>query len=178
MKLRLAASLAAYTAAILAANIMTANLGQVPVGLGFTVTAGTFAAGFALLARDLVHRHGGLKWALAGIAAGAVLSWVLATPALAIASTVAFAGAELVDLAIFAPTRQRYGFAAGAIASNIISAPLDTALFLHLAGFGATPEAVAGQFIAKVLWATILPLALYAIGRRALLRQPIHGRGA
>lgn len=172
--MKLAASIAAYAAAIITANLMTAHLGLVPVGFGLIVSAGTFAAGFALLARDLVHRHGGLKWALAAIAIGAIASWFLASPQLAIASTVAFAAAELVDLTIYAPTRKRYGFATAAITSNIISAPIDTILFLHLAGFGVTPEAVAGQFIGKVLWATLLPLAIYALGRHALLRQPVN----
>lgn len=174
MNLKLALSIAAYAASIVAANLMTAHLGLVPVGFGLLVTAGTFAAGFALLARDLVHRHGGLKWALAGILLGAVVSWFLASPQLAMASTVAFAAAELIDLAIFAPTRKRYGFAIAAVASNIVSAPIDTALFLHLAGFGVTFEAITGQFIAKVLWATLLPLAIYALGRYAVLRKPIN----
>ena len=178
MSARLAASLAAYAAAIVAANVMTANLGLVSVGFGLLVTAGTFAAGFALLARDFVHRHGSAWWALLAIAVGAVASWLLATPQLALASTVAFAGAELVDLLIFVPLRKRHGFAVGAIGSNVVSAPLDTVLFLAIAGFPVTWPAVAGQFIGKVVWATLVPLSIYAGGRRALLRQPIDMAGA
>lgn len=174
MTLKLATSLTAYAAAILAANWLTANHGLVPVGFGLLVTAGTFAAGFALLARDFVHRHGGIPWALVAITAGALASWLLADPTIALASTVAFVGAELVDLAIFAPLRRR-SFAVAALASNVVSAPLDTVLFLHIAGFGITAEAVAGQFIGKVAWATLIPLALWMVAR-AVLRQPVNAK--
>lgn len=178
MSRKLALSIAAYIAAIVLANLMTAHLGLVPIGLGFTVTAGTFAAGFALLARDWVHGYGGIKWALASVLVGAALSWYLATPQLAIASTVAFVAAELVDMAVYVPLRKTRGFIAAAIISNIVSAPIDTALFLHLAGFPVTLESISGQFVAKVIWATLLPVAIYALGRHALLRQSINAKGS
>lgn len=160
-------AVAAYAAAILAANLMTARMGLVPVGFGMLVTAGTFAAGFALLARDAVQRCGGIRWGLGAIAAGGALSWVFASPQLAIASTVAFIGAELIDFAIYTPLRARRGFATAAVASNIVSAPIDTVLFLALAGFPLTVGAVAGQFVGKVLWATLVPVGLYLIARAA-----------
>lgn len=168
---------AVYIASIVAANIMTAHLGLVPVGFGLLVTAGTFAAGFALLARDFVHQAGGLQLVLAGIVAGAVLSWFMASPALAVASTVAFTAAELVDLLVFTPLR-RHGFARAALASNVVSAPVDTIAFLVLAGFPLTWPAVAGQLVGKLLWATLVPLALYVGGRRAVRREPQHAVGA
>ena len=45
----------AYAASIVAANYLTAHYGLVPAGFGLLVTAGTYAAGFALLARDFVQ---------------------------------------------------------------------------------------------------------------------------
>ena len=75
-----ATSVAAYAAAIASANMLTAHFGLVPVGFGLMVTAGTYAAGFALLARDFVQRYAGIWWALVGVLVGIVLSWVLATP--------------------------------------------------------------------------------------------------
>lgn len=164
MNTRLALSMAAYATAILSANYMTANYGLVNVGFGLLVSAGTFGAGFALLARDFVQRYGGVPYALASVAIGGLLSWLLASPALAIASTVAFLGAELVDLAVFTPLRKR-GFIRAALTSNIFSAPVDTVLFLALAGFPLTWQAVTGQFIGKVFWVTLIPLALYAATR-------------
>lgn len=175
--MRLTASLTVYVGAILAANLLTTHYGLVPVGLGMLVTAGTFAAGFALLARDLVQRDGGIRWAFGAIAVGGLLSWLLADPFIALASVVAFTAAELIDLAVFTPIRP-HGFVRAALASNIVSAPIDTVIFLWIAGFGVTANAVGGQFIGKVIWATVLPLALYVGGRRAFLRQPINTTGA
>lgn len=176
MKLYL--SLAAYIAAIVTANYVTVHYGLVSVGFGFLVTAGTFAAGFALLARDFVQRYGNVKWALAAIGIGAVLSWFLASPALAVASTVAFAGAELVDLSVYTPARRKTGFIGGAILSNIVSAPIDSVLFLWLAGFPLTLAAVEGQFVGKVVWATLVPLAIYftakEVGDRFAETKPVR----
>jgi uncharacterized PurR-regulated membrane protein YhhQ (DUF165 family) len=172
--MKLTTSLTAYITSIVAANYLTSHYGLVPVGFGLLVTAGTFAAGAALLLRDFVHRYGGYQWALAGIAAGAVLSWLLADPFIALASTVAFTAAELVDLLVFIPTRNRSGFTSAALISNIISTPIDTILFLWIAGFPLTFNAVEGQFIGKVVWATLIPLAFYVVGRRAVLRQSVR----
>ena len=83
------------------------------------------------------------------------------SPALALASTVAFVCAELVDLLVYEPVRKSKGFLKGALASNIVSAPIDTFAFLSLAGFPLTMETVTGQFVGKVLWATALPLCVY-----------------
>lgn len=174
----LAISLAVYIAVIVAANVMTTRMGLVGVGFGLLVPAGTFAAGFALLARDFVQRHGGIPWVFAGIAAGAVLSYLMADPFIATASTVAFVGAELVDLAVFTPARLKVGFVGAALASNIVATPVDTVLFLWLAGFPLTWEAIAGQFIGKVVWATAVPLVLYVGARHAVLRQPVNAEGA
>ena len=174
--MRLTAALTVYIAAIVAANVMTAHLGLVGVGFGLLVTAGTFAAGFALLARDFVHEAGGVRWVLGGIAAGAALSWALASPGLAVASAAAFTLAELADLAVFARLRRR-GFIPAALASNLVGAPIDTVVFLLLAGFPLTWGVIAGQLIGKWVWATCLPIGIYLTGRHAVLRQPVeHAR--
>jgi uncharacterized PurR-regulated membrane protein YhhQ (DUF165 family) len=162
-------SLSVYIGAIVAANVLTAQFGLVPVGFGLVVTAGTYAAGFALLSRDFVHTYLGVRGVLAGIAVGVVLSWFLATPALAVASAVAFLVAEVADMFVFMWMRPR-GFARAALISNCVSAPVDTVLFLWIAGFPLTFETVVGQMVGKILWATIVPLALY-VGVRALLRS-------
>lgn len=156
-----------YVAAIVAANVVTFHFGLVPVGFGLLVTAGTFAAGFALLARDFVHRYANVWWVLAGIALGVALSWVFASPAIALASAAAFAVAELVDLGVYLWIRPR-GFVKAAFVSNVISAPIDTVVFLAIAGFPLTFESIVGQFIGKVFWATLIPLALYVAIRAAI----------
>lgn len=174
---RAAVALALYVGAIVAANVLTANLGLVPVGFGLLATAGTYAAGFALLARDFVQRHAGIRWALSAVIVGIVLSWFLATPALALASAAAFACAELVDTALFTIVRRR-GFIRAALLSCMASAPIDTFVFLAIAGFPLTWQTVLGQFIGKVLWASIAPLLIYGMGRSALLRKSVNTEGA
>jgi uncharacterized PurR-regulated membrane protein YhhQ (DUF165 family) len=171
---KLGVAIAVYVGSIAAANVMTDRMGLVGVGFGLVVTAGTFAAGFALFARDFVQRYGGPAWAFAAIGVGSVLSWLMASPQLAVASTVAFAGAELADLGVFTATRGRLGFVPAIAVSNIVAAPVDTVLFLHIAGFGVTWQAVAGQMVGKLVWATAVPLALYAVGTRSRRQTTVY----
>lgn len=174
---KLLAAIVAHTATIAAANILTAQFGLVPVGFGLVATAGTYAAGAALLARDLVHRYGGAGWSLVSIALGGLLSWAMSTPELALASTVAFTLAELADLLVFTPLRRR-SFAGAVVASNAVGAPIDTLVFLALAGFPITWPVVVGQLVGKFLWATLLPVLVGMGVRRAVLREPVHAEGA
>lgn len=154
--------LLSYVVSIVAANWMTATFGLVPIGLGLVVTAGTFAAGFALINRDGVQVTSGKAWALGAIVAGSALSAVTSSPAIALASGLAFLVSELLDFAVFTPLRGR-SLPTAVVASSVISAPVDTVLFLHLAGFGVTWQAVLGQFIVKSL---IALLAAAWIARR------------
>lgn len=161
-----------YIGSIVLANWMTSRFGLVPVGFGLLVTAGTFAAGFALLARDFVHRYGNAVWAIAAIGVGIVLSWFLASPVLAIASAAAFAISELIDLGVFVWIRPR-GFVPSVLTSNAISAPIDTVVFLFLAGFPLTWTVILGQYIGKMFWATIVPICIYVLVVRYLTRPRV-----
>lgn len=173
-----AAAFIVYVAAIVAANVLTAHFGLVSVGFGLLVTAGTYAAGFALLARDFVQRYANVWCSLAGIALGIVLSWFMASPALALASGAAFAIAELADLLVYTGTRRKRGFITSAAVSNMVSAPLDTVVFLLIAGFPLTWETFAGQLIGKLVWATAVPLLIYWAVSRAVLRKSVNAEGA
>jgi uncharacterized PurR-regulated membrane protein YhhQ (DUF165 family) len=168
------AAMAAYITAIAAANWVTDRYGIVPLGFGLTATAGTYAAGAALLLRDTVHDLCGPRWVFAGIAAGAVITW-WTSPALALASAVAFTIAELADMAVYTPLRRR-GWARAALASGLVGAVVDTWVFLHLAGFPVTRDIVAGQLVGKALWATAVPVLVVAAVRqvrRAVPRNPL-----
>lgn len=160
----------AFAGGVIAANWLTSRFGLVPVGFGMTATAGTVAAGWTLLARDWVHEVAGRRAVLACIAAGAVLSAVLAGPALAIASAVAFAVSELADLLVYQPLRRR-GLLRAVVASNAAGAPLDTIVFLSLAGFPVW-SALPGQLWVKA-WATLVPVAAVLVAR-ALLRHRLR----
>lgn len=169
----LAIALVAYIGSVVTANVVTSRMGLVPVGFGLLVPAGTYAAGFALLARDFVHRQGGRRWSLGAIGAAAILSWFMSTPGIALASVAAFLIAELVDLTVFVAVRRR-GFIRAAFTSNLVAAPLDTVVFLTLAGFPLTVETLLGQMVGKLVWATALPLAIYALVRRTHERRSQH----
>jgi hypothetical protein len=144
-------ALAGYCGSILAANWATATFGLVPIGLGLAVTAGTFAAGLALILRDAVQQTAP-RWVVPAIVTGAALSYAVAGPALALASGMAFLVSELVDWAVFTPLRGR-SLAAAVLASSVVAAPVDTIGFLWLAGFPVTPSAVLGQFVVKTIMA-------------------------
>lgn len=169
----LAAAITVYITAVVLANALTTHYGLVSAGFGLMVTAGTYAAGAALLARDFVHRHAtgvlgnntGTLVVIASIAAAALVSLLTGTGSdrIVLASTIAFLTAEIIDLLVFIPLRERRGFGAAALGSNIVSAPVDTFVFLWIAGFAVTAEAVTGQLVAKLLWATVIPLTVWAI---------------
>ena len=152
-------ALACYIATIILANWMTSRFGLVPVGFSLMVTAGTFAAGFALIARDWVQVTSGRRIVLAAILAGALLSALTSSRQIALASGIAFLVSELVDLGVFTPLRPR-SLPLAVLLSSVVSAPVDTVLFLWLAGFGVTWQAVAGQFLVKTVLALIVALWL------------------
>ncbi|MFD8384288.1 VUT family protein [Streptomyces sp. NPDC059679] len=154
-----------YASAITAANWLTTRYGMVNVGFGLITTAGTFAAGAALLLRDTVQDTLGKAWVLTGITLGAILTWAT-SPTLAIASATAFLAAECADMAIYTPLRAR-GWARAVLASNVIGAIVDTLLFLALAHFPVTTRTVGGQLAGKLAWATLLPVAAVITVRQA-----------
>ena len=80
------AAVALFVTTVVAANVLTARHGLIPVGFGLTATAGSAAAGFALLAPDWVHHRAGGAAVLACITLGAVISGGLAGPRPAMAS--------------------------------------------------------------------------------------------
>ena len=166
----------AYLGSIVLANWLTATYGLVPVGFGLVATAGTYAAGFAFVARDAVQDTAGRAWVFAALAVGAVLSWWLSTPALAVASAVAFGLSELADMAVYTPLRRR-GYVRAAVASNVVGSVVDTLLFLWLAGFGLAPLIVAGQLVGKA-WITVAVVVLVVIARVYVLRDRVRAEGA
>ncbi|MFC7650662.1 VUT family protein [Streptosporangium lutulentum] len=127
------AVVAAYLATIVAANQLTAQFGPLPMGLGLTATAGTYAAGATLLMRDVAHDIGGRPMVVLAIIGGTILSAVVTTPRLALTSGVAFLVAETADMLIYVPLRRR-GWVRAVLVSNLLGSIVDTALFLVIAG--------------------------------------------
>src|SRR3546814_10855141 len=126
--------LVAFTACVPAANWMIGNLGTVcvpdgpcliPVAPGITAPSGVLLVGLALVLRDLVQRRLGLSWAAGAIVIGAALSATFATPALVVASAIAFLISEFVDLAVYTPL-QRRGLILAAVASSLVGLVVDS----------------------------------------------------
>lgn len=157
----------AYIAMIVLANVLTARFGFVAVAPGLTATAGTYAAGCAFVFRNLTQEAIGRWLVLAAIGAGAILSWFLASPALAIASGAAFLCSETTDWAIYTPLR-RHGWVRAAAAGNVAGFVADTFLFLWLAHFAILASAP-GQLLGKA-YAT----GIYLVAGLAVTRAVLH----
>jgi uncharacterized PurR-regulated membrane protein YhhQ (DUF165 family) len=152
-----------FVATVLAANYFTTEYGLISVGFGLMATAGTYFAGLAFVLRDSLQDTGGRIAVVIAIAAGALLSFGVASSSIALASAVAFALSELSDFAVYSPLRAR-GYVRAAVASNIVGAIVDTFLFLAIAGFPVTSSVVAGQLVAK-LTVTAIAVALVLLVR-------------
>jgi uncharacterized PurR-regulated membrane protein YhhQ (DUF165 family) len=144
-----------YVAAMLLANLLVSKFGPAisPV-LAFSLI------GFDLSMRDWLHIR--LRaWQMAGLIVVAGALTYLLNPAagmIAVASSVAFTAAALVDWATF--TRLRGSWLRRANGSNVAGAAVDSLIFPTLAFGALMPHIVLLQFIAKVaggaLWAWIL----------------------
>lgn len=163
--MKLIALIVAFAATIPAANYLIGNFGTecisngpclIPVGFGLMAPSGVLMIGAALVLRDLVQKAGGLSAALLAIAIGAALSWFVAPPALVIASVAAFVLAELADLAVYTPLKERQ-FGLAVLLSGIVGSVIDSAVFLWLA-FGSLAF-IEGQVLGK-FW---MSLAAYLI---------------
>ena len=151
--------LAAYIATIPAANWAVTEFGVQPVGFGYLAPAGVYFVGLALVLRDMAREAAGRAAVLAAIAVGAALSWWLADPALAFASTAAFAVAETMDFAVYEPLRQR-GLLVAMLASNAVGLIADSLIFLWLAF--RSFEYLPGQLLGKT-WMTLAAVAVIAL---------------
>lgn len=164
-------ALLAFLATVPLANWMIQNVGTVcipqgpcliPVGFGLSAPSGVLVIGAALVLRDMVQQLLGIRWALAAIACGVVLSALVAPPALVVASAAAFLLSELADLGVYTPLRKK-GLALAVLASGAVGSVIDSAVFLLLA-FGSL-DYIAGQVVGK-LWMTALGAAVLAWWRK------------
>jgi queuosine precursor transporter len=110
----------------------------------------------------VVQRCLGLGWGLAAIAAGTLLSTLVAPGPLVLASGIAFALSELADFAVYTPL-QRQRLTLAVAASSIVGLVVDSVVFLTLA-FGSL-DFLAGQVVGK-LWAVLIAIPLVRLLRR------------
>ena len=155
-----------YIASVVAANAAIRAFGVVPVGFGLMAPAGVLFVGLSFTLRDVAHEQAGRRAVIWAILAGAAIS-ALFSPALAVASGVAFLVSEMADLAVYEPLRNR-NLLGAVVASNVVGLVLDSALFLWLA-FGSL-EFMAGQVVAKG-YMTLLAIPAILLARR-YVREP------
>lgn len=182
MQRKTATLIAAFAATVPAANWLIGNVGTtcipagpclIPVGFGLTAPSGVLMVGLSLVLRDMVHEAAGIRAALLAIAIGGVLAWMIAPPALVIASVSAFLLAELADLAVYAPLRKRQ-LGLAVLASGLAGSVVDSAAFLWLA-FGSL-DYIAGQTLGK-MWMSIAALPIIFAMRGRLATPTKNGNG-
>jgi uncharacterized PurR-regulated membrane protein YhhQ (DUF165 family) len=153
--LTLSIALFVYAAAMTLANLTVAAFGPAISPVNALVLVG-----LDLALRDYLHVR--LKpWQMAALIASAGLLTFALNPAagkIAVASSVAFTAAALVDWVTFLRLRGTWLFRANG--SNVAGAAVDSIIFPTLAFGALMPHIVAMQFVAKVaggaMWAWLL----------------------
>ncbi|OOC50873.1 MULTISPECIES: VUT family protein [Nocardiopsis] len=164
--------LALYVSTIPAANLAIVYIGVLPVGFGYAAPAGVYVAGLALILRDVAREKAGRGAVLLAIPVGTVLSYLMADPALAVASAFAFALAEGMDFIVYEPLRKR-GFLIAMVGSNIIGIIVDSLIFLQFA-FGSF-DYLPGQILGKA-WMTVAAVVILTLLRRIATRRDVVDR--
>ena len=149
------AAIAAYAAAMIAANLSVATFGPwvSPINAFILI-------GLDLALRDWLHVRLRIWQMGALIASTGVLTYLLnpAAGQIAVASSVAFTAAALVDWTTFAKLRGTWLMRANG--SNVAGAAVDSLVFPTLAFGALMPHIVAMQFVAKVcggaMWSLLL----------------------
>lgn len=160
MNTKTSAAIAAYLAAIVAANLLVAAYGP------SVIIANAFLLiGLDLALRDYLHDAWSDQYRavnmLALVAAGGAISYALNAGAgrIAVASTAAFALAAVADWTVYG-LAHRWPWLARSNASNIVGAAVDSLAFPTIAFGGVLWPIVAGQFVAKTLggaaWSTLI----------------------
>jgi len=88
--------------------------------------------GLILVFRDFAQREIG-HWIFVPLLIGLALSYIMAPPAIALASSAAFAISELIDWAVFSYTKKP--LSKRVMLSSLAGAPIDTVAFWYGASF-------------------------------------------
>lgn len=142
----------------------------IPVWPGVWSPSAVMLAGLALVLRDAVQSLLGNLWTVAAIVAGAVLSAVLAEPAVVLGSTCAFLFSELADFAVYTPMRKRLSSTA-VIVSGLVGSVVDSMIFLTLA-FGSL-DYLFGQVLGKFWMSLAGGLVLWLWRQRRAELSPV-----
>jgi len=125
--------------------------------------------GFVFVLRDYAQREIGHKVLLATLLAGLPVWW-LAGPGLAVASLTAFVLSETTDWAVYSFTKRP--LQSRILVSSLLSVPVDTLAFQHLAGY-LTPAAFVTEVLSKAVGVAIVWYLLRL--RVGNVESPVHG---
>lgn len=163
--------IALYLAAIVAANLTIAALGPSAV-----LWVGFLLIGLTLVVRDRLHdlwgQENGFPLRMGALILGGAAATAVLQPSaglIALASVTAFVVSELLDALVFHAAR-RQPWLARSNASNVVSAFVDSALFIGIA-FGGPLYLIAAQWGVKVLGGLVWSLVMLPWARRVLPRH-------
>lgn len=108
--------------------------------------------GFIFVIRDYAQREIG-HFVLPAMLLGGLISWLMASPAIALASVCAFLTGELVDWAVYTFTGRP--FSQRVLLSSALSTPLDSIVFLSLVGLFSVPSVLV-MTLSKMVGAVIV----------------------
>ncbi|HEC90167.1 MAG TPA: hypothetical protein ENI55_00725 [Alphaproteobacteria bacterium] len=161
-----------YMALIVAVNVGFVATPMVALPGGALWPPMSLVVGFVFVARDFAQREAGHR-VLLFMLAGAVLSYLMASPLVAAASTAAFLVGEGVDWGVYTVTKRP--FSERILYSSLLGAPLDSIVFLaalgHLSASGVVAMTLSKFFGAVAVWwivrkrEAVKPLADYPLPR-------------
>lgn len=141
-----------YIALIVAVNYGFSVVPLVKLPDGTMWPPMSLVVGFIFVVRDFAQREIGHKVLLAMLV-GAALSYVMASPYVAIASAAAFLVSEVVDWLVYSLTKRP--LSQRILTSSLLATPLDSAVFLY--GIGAFSWAgVLAMTVSKLIGAAIV----------------------
>lgn len=149
--------LGAYILSILLVNMMFTWIPLIETPLGM-LSPTALVVGAVFVVRDYAQRAVG-HWVLAGMAVGAVLTWLLADPFVAYASVLAFVSSEITDWLLYTFTKKP--FYQRVLISSLLSTPIDTAVFLFF-----IDQFHAGTFVLMVISKLVAALIIWYLGYR------------
>ncbi|MDP8910646.1 MAG: VUT family protein [Actinomycetota bacterium] len=201
--MRLAVLTGLYVGVVCAAQIGAQKIVVVP-GTNLSAPGGTYLIGLALALIEVAHHTAPTRraaWLNAqvmigcGFAASALLAGYIAivdasraafpgqafgeladTWRIVLASLAAFAVSETTDNVIGAWLRGRAADPVRVVATNAVSAPLDSIVFLAIAF--ASLEFLEGQIVAKLGATLVLGVPLVVAARRVFAATRVHADGA
>jgi hypothetical protein len=135
-----AVAAAAMAAVVLASNVLVQHPVDLRVGsvdLADLLTWGAFTYPFAFLVTDLTNRRAGViaarRAVYAGFLVAVVLSLVLSSPRIALASGAAFLTGQLLDVTLFDRLRRSMAWWKPPLIGSALGSLVDTAVFFTLA---------------------------------------------